>query len=57
MVLLLSLNPEVFYLGDLFGVCGAGLQHLHLLVHVGGVQPAGALTGLALTFLPYPVEK
>ena len=34
------------YLGDLLGVRGAGLEHLHLLVHVGRVHPLGATRAL-----------
>ena len=49
---LLGLEAQIFYLSDLLGVGGACLQHLDLLVHVGGVQPASALACLALALLP-----
>lgn len=51
---LLSLDSQVFYLGDLLGVAGARLQNLDLLVHVGWVQPAGALASLGTALLPQP---
>ena len=34
-----TVEGDLGYLGDLLGVGGAGLQHLHLLVHVRRVHP------------------
>ena len=34
-----TVKGDLGYLGDLLGVRGAGLQHLHLLVDVRGVHP------------------
>ena len=34
-----TVEGDLGYLGDLLGVGGAGLQHLHLLVNVRRVHP------------------
>ena len=35
------IERDLGYLGDFLWISGAGLEHLHLLVHVGGVHPLG----------------